>query len=304
MRPRRRRSQIQRFVVAGLVALFAASPVLAMDVDNNGRPDLLAQGFDGSLSLYSGDGRGGFSIAGRDAGSGWEVFDRLISPGDWSGDGKADLLGRFTARADLFGTLWVEFGDGRGRFTPEPPSGQISWQGGGWEIFDKLVAPGDWNGDGRVDIIARKPNGSLWWYGGDGRNGFSVVGEPLGAGWNIFNEIVGPGDWNGDGRADLLARRYDGTLWLYGGNGRGGFAVAGVPVDDGWSVFKTILAPGDWDGDAKPDLLGIDFTGSLWLYPGDGRGGFLTGGRFVDRGGWENFRTIVTGPDATPRVPT
>ena len=47
----------------------------------------------------------------------------------------------------------------------------------------------------------------------------------VGTGWNMFNAIVGPGDFNGDGSPDLLARETsNGVLWLYPGNGRGGLA--------------------------------------------------------------------------------
>ena len=32
-----------------------------------------------------------------------------------------------------------------------------------------------------------------------------------------------PGDWTGDGKPDLLARKANGELWLVAGNGKGGF---------------------------------------------------------------------------------
>ena len=56
-------------------------------------------------------------------------------------------------------------------------------------------------------------------------------------GWDVFDTIVGRGDWNGDGRTDLLARKADGSLWLYPGNGSGGF-LSPSQVGNGWGMFS------------------------------------------------------------------
>ena len=48
----------------------------------------------------------------------------------------------------------------------------------------------------------------------------------VGTGWSIFNAIVGVGDFDGDQRVDVLARRAsDGELFLYPGNGSGGWGT-------------------------------------------------------------------------------
>ena len=85
-----------------------------------------------------------------------------------------------------------------------------------------------------------------------------------------------PGDLNGDGRPDVLAReRATGYLWLYPGNGRGGW-LPRVRVGTGWDIFTAIVGPGDLTGDQRPDVLARErSTGYLWLYPGNGRGGWL-----------------------------
>ncbi|SDN78132.1 trypsin-like serine protease, partial [Streptomyces wuyuanensis] len=45
-------------------------------------------------------------------------------------------------------------------------------------------------------------------------------------------------------------------------------------VAKGWSKHKHIVAPGDVTGDELPDLLAVDSTGTLRVYPGRGNGGF------------------------------
>jgi FG-GAP-like repeat len=39
----------------------------------------------------------------------------------------------------------------------------------------------------------------------------------------VFSTIISSWDFNGDGKSDVLARGADGTLWMYPGNGTGGF---------------------------------------------------------------------------------
>ena len=48
-----------------------------------------------------------------------------------------------------------------------------------------------------------------------------------------------PGDFDGDGKADVLARRADGGLLLYPGNGKGGWGRARL-IGTGWGGL-TIL---------------------------------------------------------------
>jgi hypothetical protein len=57
----------------------------------------------------------------------------------------------------------------------------------------------------------------------------------VGSGWNAMSALVGAGDFNGDRTADVLAReRSTGILWLYPGNGSGGW-LPRVVADSGWN---------------------------------------------------------------------
>ena len=83
-------------------------------------------------------------------------------------------------------------------------------------------------------------------------------------------------DWNGDGPGDVLTVHPDGRLLLYRGNGAGGWLTApgGESLGGGWGAFTALLAPGDFSGDGKPDLLVRDKDGRLLMYRGDGAGGW------------------------------
>jgi serine protease len=136
------------------------------------------------------------------------------------------------------------------------------------------------------------PQGALWLYPGNGRGGW-LARVKAGTGWNGFTAVVGPGDMNGDGKADVLARDTTGALWLYPGNGRGGW-LARVKAGTGWNGFTAIVGAGDMSGDRKADVLARDSGGTLWLYRGNGRGGF--GSRTSAGSGWNAMASIVATP--------
>lgn len=107
----------------------------------------------------------------------------------------------------------------------------------------------------------------------------------LATGLSSINLIVGAGDFNGDKKTDLIMRDTSGNLWLYPGNGSGGFN-ARTQIGQGWTGY-TIVGIGDFNGDKKPDLLGRDSNGNLWLYPGTGTGGFTS--RSQVGWGWNGY---------------
>ena len=154
----------------------------------------------------------------------------------------------------------------------------------------------DWNGDGKADLVARTSAGDLLLYSGKGApdGGFTGAATRIGAGWGGFTMVLSGSDWNGDGKADLIARTAGGDLLLYRGNGVGGF-VTGTPprIGAGWQVFDRVLSPGDWNGDGKADLIARKTNGDLLLYRGNGLGGFVTGTPPRIGAGWHIFGTIV-----------
>ncbi|MGA8789776.1 MAG: VCBS repeat-containing protein [Paenarthrobacter sp.] len=152
----------------------------------------------------------------------------------------------------------------------------------------------DFDGDSRPDVITRKPNGTLTLFSGGDSGEFKSGSKDIGWGWTNFTSLSSPGDFDGDGRMDVLARDASGQLWLYRGNGRGGWLGSSV-IGTGWGGFSEIIPASDFNGDGTSDVLARDTQGRLFLYPGNGRGGWLTASQVGQ--GWNAFNKVFTPGD-------
>jgi hypothetical protein len=139
---------------------------------------------------------------------------------------------------------------------------------------------GDLNGDENADMAAVDRAGVLWLFAGKGYHYDESTGPrsrvlfenrvQAGTGWGKFTSIVRHGDFDGDGKQDLLARDIAGRLLLYAGTGtqpaivKGRGTVAGT----GWGGFTAIAGSGDLTADNNDDLLAQQPNGDLLLYTG------------------------------------
>lgn len=263
------------------------------DANGDRTADFVASQADGNVFFYAGTAMRdeGYGSARKIGDFGWEVFDNLTAVDDFNGDKVADLLAR---KPD--GTLWFYPGDGKGAYGVPRKIGL-----GGWEAFNALVSVRDFTGDGKNDLVARKPDGTLWIYPGTGRvdagdPGYTAPKKIGTAGWDAFTALTGTGDLNGDGRNDLLARKADGSIWLYRGTGTISGTNEGYtsPVkigDYGWEVFDRLFGAGDYNADGRNDVIARKFDGTLWMYPGDGAGK-LSAPRRIGTG-WHVFDTVL-----------
>ncbi len=202
------------------------------------------------------------------------VLDKFkaLSFSDFTRDGNPDII---ASKPD--GTVWRFNGNGAGRHSAGT---QFT---SGWGGLNLILAPGDFDGDGYSDLIGRDNAGKLWLYRGTGQGSVTSPRVEIGAGWGVFNTIVAPGDFNGDGVPDLIARKPDGTLWKYLGTGDGFLITPNASFNIGWQIFDTIIAPGDLDEDSHPDLLARKPDGTLWRYGSDANGNLLSGVPIADR---------------------
>ena len=124
---------------------------------------------------------------------------------------------------------------------------------------------GDFDGDGKSDVLLRHADGRWLYYPMDGRNtppGGAVSPRLTG---NPTVSVAGVGDFNGDGKDDLLVRRANGSWYYYPMNGRQSVAGRGevaLPVDRAWRVEGI----GDFNRDGKDDVLMRRLDGEYTIF--------------------------------------
>ncbi|NUS04327.1 MAG: hypothetical protein HOV97_17430, partial [Nonomuraea sp.] len=169
------------------------------------------------------------STAYTSLGTGWNQYDVLTSPGDVSGDGRADLVARQSSTGDVY--LYKATSTGKLATRVKIAS---KW------TYKKVVGAGDLNGDGHGDLLAQDKSNELWRYDGTGSGTFRARVKVF-ADWGAsYNVIVGVGDITGDGRADLVSRDTSGTLWRNTGNGKGSFGSR-TKIATGWQGYKGLF---------------------------------------------------------------
>lgn len=129
----------------------------------------------------------------------FDEFDLAI--GDFNGDGNQDALYRSTTIFYLYISDGFKF-----------RSAQILTIDGGYQTNNSRIAVGDFNGDGRSDIFHGRTYGTA---GTQGKiaysKGMSTTGVEFEWHTNPYNAFftnLGTGDFNGDGRTDLINQHY------------------------------------------------------------------------------------------------
>ena len=182
------------------------------DFNADGRDDLIWRNDNGTFTTWLGQSDGGFVSndvnSARVLPTSWQV----VATGDFNGDGRDDIAWR---RSDGTFTDWLA--GGNGSFTSNDVNAWRTDIPNSWRI----AGTGDFNGDDRDDLVWLRADGAFTTWLAKPNGGF--VSNDANS-WAIIPnswQIVETGDYNGDGRDDILWRNSNGALtnWLAHGNG-------------------------------------------------------------------------------------
>ena len=212
------------------------------DFNGDGRTDILwrynGQGpFQGLNDIWYMDGATflGECVFSQIADLNW----RIAGTGDFNGDGETDILWRYYGTGAYQGLNVIWFMDGS-TFLEEAVFSQVldtNW---------RIAGTGDFNSDGTTDILWRcygvgpyQGLNDIWFMDGTAFLGEAVFSQVTDTAW----EISGTGDFNGDGKTDILWRYYGAgayqglnDIWYMTGASFLGEEVLGVVPDTNWRI--------------------------------------------------------------------
>ncbi|MFG1807843.1 FG-GAP repeat domain-containing protein [Streptomyces sp. NPDC049040] len=214
-----------------------------------------------------------------------EQYKDVVTPGNIDGTTGPDVLG-LTAGGKLEMFSGSNF----------PKSS--SWTSTGWAVYNKVFAVDDVTGDGIPDIAARTFDGHLYLFPGNGNGGAPFTTRLLiGGGWAVYDQLTSPGDLDGDGISDLVARDTSGNLYLYKATGNASAPYRGkVLIGTGWNTYNQIIGLGNSDSGVGY-LVGRAFNGDLFRYSVNGAGGFESR---VPAGGGADYIDVMAGMGGIP----
>jgi len=258
------------------------------DFDGDGQTDLFVKGYETFRALYLAEPQGtGFdrvfmsdsdNVAGTDSEPFFTDPSALVFPGDYNGDGKADL---FVKGYQTYRALYLANSSGEGFnrvfMTHLDNVGGTADSEAFFTDPSALVFPGDYNGDGRTDLFVKgwQKHRALYLANSSG-NGFDraflgtttdTAGTDEEGFFTDSTALVFPGDYNGDGKTDLFVKGYQTHRLLYlaepsGASFKRVFLGVGAGTDDGgmngFSALtdpSALVFPGDYNGDGRTDLF-------------------------------------------------
>lgn len=262
-----------------------SGPLAVADLEGDGDLDLVVASFgycweclghdpiEGTtVTVLLGHGDGTFApgidySVGRSAG---------LAVGDLDGDGRPEIVtaGQWPYAASVL------HNQGDGTFVPAIGVPADPYNPAGWP-----VALADLNGDHNLDLVLGNRSWAVAFAGhGDGTFGpaqrSNTGGEPV---------LFVPGDFDGDGDADLAAACSNNVVAVMRGNGDGSFGSA--LSDGGFSAAPSDVACADFDADGKLDLVSTDqvwsegsTSGLIFVQRGLGDGTFGSPMRFGNAG--------------------
>lgn len=228
--------QAPSFFVSGTTNS-APNGLVLFDANGDGKLDVgVSNNFSFDVSVLLGDGTGNYSTS-RSFVTDQEPL--AVNAGDLNGDGIRDLVA--VNRDDVTSDAVTLLGHGDGTFSaPEDVIVQAT---------PSAAIAGDIDNDGLPDLIVAHPSGTLLVRRAQVGGGFAA---PLTLQADGDAVAIGQGDFNSDGRLDIVAlNQSTPNLSVFLGQASG---FPSTPQNYSVGAGALALVVGDWDGNGRPDV--------------------------------------------------
>ncbi len=198
---------------------------------------------------------------------GWKIWNDVKWPdipfdygdvkvADFDGDGHLDI-----AIANHFKKAYVMYGDGKGDFTRYAELPRVNSN-----VTSRAIAVADFNGDGRPDVVQLAEIDVDIGSGLQRDKGLITVDLNLPSGWkaspasfppNLYGDHVTVGDFNGDGKPDILIASHKSVnnAFVFLNNGMGTAFTSYLSDSFPWNPYLLGVAAGSLDGKKPQDAV-------------------------------------------------
>lgn len=184
---------------------------------------------------------------------------KFFYPGDYNGDGRGDFITILSNATGYKAFLSLEGGADPNHEILIPGSGQ--YPATTWVQSDKIYVV-DFNGDRQNDLMVIKDGTTtIYTFVKNGSNYDAVV--LYSSGFPTKWHVVKPGDFNGDGKTDLL-NETNGNWYVSYSTGTG-FSTDGFSPSSGFNLSSHKIMVSDYNGDGMSDIMHI-FNGQSDSY--------------------------------------